>query len=271
MTLIDAHLHTSADQREHRPASHLVAMMDAVGVDLAILVQLTNMGTNNAYIMEAAESFSDRFVVVGALDPTLEDQGDLLGRWRDHRHTVGVRLSAASSQARALLLSGGFDTQLGAAEYLGLPVFLFAPNEFREFRRIATAYPELLLVLDHLGLPAPPGMDPGAEPFEALPELLSLAEFPNIALKCSGVPALSARPYPFSDIWSHIHVLLESFGSRRVMWGSDATRVASLHTYREALDHIMEATELSRAEKDLLLGGAARALLGIGDLHGRPG
>jgi predicted TIM-barrel fold metal-dependent hydrolase len=107
-------------------------------------------------------------------------------------------------------------------------------------------------------------MDPGPEPFASFAQLLALAELPNVAVKCSGAAALSAEPYPFADLWPHLHALLEAFGLGRVMWGSDATRVASLHTYREALNQITETTELTAAEKRELLGGTARKLLAIG-------
>lgn len=264
--LIDAQLHTAEDQAEHRPAPDLVAMMDAVGIDLAVLVQLSTMGFDNDYMLAAAERFPDRFVVVGALDPSTEDQEELLGRWHALPRTVGIRIPAAAPAARDLLLSGGFDAQLRAAERLRLPVFLFAPGRFEEVGRIAANYPELPLVLDHLGLPPPPGMDAGAEPMAALPDLLALAALPNVAVKCSGSAALSAEPYPFSDLWPHLHAVLEAFGGKRVMWGSDATRVASLHTYRDAVNHITETSELSAAEKQALLGDAVRGLL---ELEGR--
>lgn len=264
MSLIDAQLHTSADQPEHRPAPELVAMMDAVGIEIAILVQLSALGTDNDYLLAAADSFPDRFAVVGALDPQAEDQDELLGRWRALPHTVGIRVPAAAPTAREALAGGGFDAQLSAAERLGIPVCVFAPGQFPVLRRIAAERPQLTLVLDHLGLPAPPGMDPGPEPFASLSELLALAELPNVAVKCSGSAALSAEPYPFADLWPHLHALLEAFGVGRVMWGSDATRVASLHTYRDAVNQFTETAELSAEEKEALLGGTARKLFSIG-------
>ena len=39
------------------------------------------------------------------------------------------------------------------------------------------------------------------------------------------------------------------------MWGSDFTRVASLHSYREALDYMRLSSALTDAEKEKLLGG----------------
>lgn len=259
--MIDAQLHTSADFPEHRPADEIVAMMDAVGVDRAILVQLSAKGADNDYLLAAADRFPERFAVVGALDAGAENQEESVEAWREHPSTVGIRIPAAAPDARDLLASGGFDAQLVAAEKLDVPVFLFAPEAFDEARKIATRHPRLLLVLDHLGLPAPPGMDPGPDPFTALPELLGLAELPNVAVKYSGAAALSAGEYPFADLWPHLRALLEAFGSERLMWGSDATRVASLHTYRDALNHVTETSELSPGEKEMLLGGAAQALL----------
>jgi hypothetical protein len=46
------------------------------------------------------------------------------------------------------------------------------------------------------------------------------------------------------------------------MWGSDATRTAGLHTMEEAAGYIRDTEELSKADKDLVLGGALRHLFG---------
>src|SRR5207249_3071208 len=69
-------------------------------------------------------------------------------------------------------------------------------------------HPELRAVIDHVGLFTPPvRVQPGPHLFESLPDVLALAKFPNVAVKFTGVPSLSERPYPYDDVWPHMHRL----------------------------------------------------------------
>lgn len=87
-----------------------------------------------------------------------------------------------------------------------MPVCVFAPAILRELGGLAAALPDLQLVVDHLGLPQPPLVPPDRpEPFGRLPELLSLARRPNVAVKLTGAPTLSRQRYPFADLWPHLH------------------------------------------------------------------
>jgi L-fuconolactonase len=100
-------------------------------------------------------------------------------------------------------------------------------------------------------------MQPDPEPFAALGELVALAVLPNVAVKFSGAPTLSRGPYPFGDLWPHLHRVVESFGPERLIWAADYPRVDD-HSYGEALGYILYSDELSQSDKALILGGAAR-------------
>ena len=63
--------------------------------------------------------------------------------------------------------------------------------------KIAGRYPRLKLQIDHIGRWAGesgPRKDDAA--FADLPDMLALAKFPNVAVKLSGAPSCSSRPYP---------------------------------------------------------------------------
>ena len=73
----------------------------------------------------------------------------------------------------------------------------------------------------------------GAGAFDELPSVLALARHPNIAVKASGMPAFSDQPYPFPDVHDAIHRLVDSYGPKRVFWGTDLTRMRC--TYYECI------------------------------------
>ena len=116
-------------------------------------------------------------------------------------------------------------------------------------------------------------------PFARLPGLLELAVHPNVAVKLCGAPSLSLQPYPFEDVWASVRQILDAFGASRVMWASDishfqgrvgwALRIPGAdqhytgkHSYAESLALYRDTDLLSQSEKELVLGGTVRRLLG---------
>ena len=136
---------------------------------------------------------------------------------------------------------------------------------------IAKRFPELRIVIDHCGMPAPPTAPPRVDLLDTLPELLALAEYPNVAVKLTGLPVLAPGSYPFPAIWPALHRMLEAFGPGRLLWGSDVHRVTGRVwvpplrvagfadvNYSELLDYLLYTEELGEAEKKSMLGAAAR-------------
>ena len=69
--------------------------------------------------------------------------------------------------------------------------------------------------------------------FEDLPKVCALAKFPNVAVKASGVPSLSAETYPYRDVQPLMKTLFEAYGPQRMFWGTDLTRMPC--TYYECI------------------------------------
>jgi predicted TIM-barrel fold metal-dependent hydrolase len=61
--------------------------------------------------------------------------------------------------------------------------------------------------------------------FAALPELIALAKYPNVAVKASGAPGHSSEPYPYRNIHPYIRQMYDAFGPDRMFWGTDITRM----------------------------------------------
>jgi L-fuconolactonase len=147
---------------------------------------------------------------------------------------------------------------LAAAQEHGIPLAIYPTGTLATVEEAARRFPELQLVVDHLGLVQRPVAAPGSDPFAQLPELLALAPYPNVAVKLSGVTTLSWQPFPFAEVWPHVHRVLEAFGPERVMWGSDTTRTEGVVTYADGVRWLTDAGELGDAELALVLGQTLR-------------
>ena len=157
--------------------------------------------------------------------------------------------------------AGLFTPYFAAAARHGVPLMIFVSGRPAAAAKIARAHPDLNLIIDHLGLKQPPRMVPDAEPFQQLPDLLALAQFPHVSVKLTGMPALSREAYPYDDLWPHYARLIDAFGIERLIWGSDITRVAELVNYADALGYVKYAAPFSASDKAKLLGGNLRRIL----------
>lgn len=247
-----------------------VAAMDAVGIAAAIIspppaYRVRAEGGfyrySSDYAQAALRCHPGRFAYVAHYDHSDPDIADLIADTRAHSGRLGTRVVIRSPEEWRDFHAGGFAALFAAAEKHEVPVMLFVSGHVSEADSIARAHPGLPLIIDHLGLKQPPWMKPDPEPFEQLPQLLDLAKYPNVAVKFSGAPGLSRERYPFSDLWPHLLRIVRAFGPERLMWGTDITRVRSLHNYSEALGYVRYAKELSDREKELILGGTLRRIL----------
>ncbi len=71
--------------------------------------------------------------------------------------------------------------------------------------------------------------------FADLDKLLALERHANVAAKVSAVPCYSTEPYPFANLTPYLRRIYETFGARRLMWGSDITRLPC--SYGKCLEH----------------------------------
>lgn len=258
MTVIDAQLHAHDDAQV---AGHLAALASA-GIDGAVLVQTVPQGYDNTVLLAAAAASAGTFAVVGVVDPASHTVADDVAAWARTPFALGLRIVALSRGRVARLRQGGYEALLAAAERHSVPVFAYAPGNLSALEAAAVSHPELLLVLDHLGLPQPPVLRAGEDPWSDFDRVLRLADIPNVALKLSAVPTVSSSPFPFGDLWPHVHRLLGSFGAGRLMWGSDITREGIGHDYPQAIAWLRETDELGDVERADVLGGTLQRLCG---------
>jgi L-fuconolactonase len=229
MLVVDAQIHLFASEAQERArrigqttltAPEVVAQMDAAGVDRAYLVPVGSAA--NDVCLAAARDWPERFRVVGI--PRLKDptSRDLISTWRADGFT-GARMAFPPFRDPSWLRDGTADWFWPAAESAGIPLTVWAPNQFDEVGDIAASHPKLRLCVDHLNLYVD---DKGASAVGAVVDrLLPLAEYPNIAVKASALPAHSAEAFPYRDLHRPLKDVLDAFGANRVFWGSDLTRL----------------------------------------------
>ena len=268
MPTVDAQVHAYERNHPGRPwvdvlrgppevtGDQMVAAMDAVGVDGAILVSPFSLYRYDAsYALQVQAKYADRFALVKPVDPTDAGVADTIADWAATPGTVGVRimLNRDVSDDPA---DPGVNRVLQAAARHSLPVNLLAWGRLDQARALAAGNPGTQIVIDHVGLQQPFEPPPSAQPFADLSNVLALAEQPNIAIKITGACTLSHAPFPYPDIWDPLGRIFDAFGLDRCLWGTDWTRAVALLTYEQGVEAFRVTDRLSDADRTQLMGGS---------------
>ena len=269
MAIIDAQVH--AYERDHpaRPwtdalagpdqvsGDDMVAAMDAVGVDGALLVSVFTMYRYDAsYAVSVQAAHPNRFGLIKPVDPSDPGVVESIDDWAAQDGTVAIRIMM-NRDVSENADDPGINRVLDAAARHGLPVNLLAWGRLEQAAKMAASKPDPSLVIDHLGLqqpfvpPAPP------DPFADLPKVLDLAQYKNVAIKITGACTLSHAPDPYDDIWDPLGRIFDAFGIDRCLWGTDWTRATNLLTYSQGVEPFRLTNRLSDSDRAALMGGSA--------------
>jgi predicted TIM-barrel fold metal-dependent hydrolase len=269
MLTIDAQVHAYERNHPGRPwvsvlhgppemtGDQMVASMDAVGVDGAILVSPFSLYRYDAsYALEVRSKYPERFALVKPVDPGDPAVEQTIADWVATPGTVGVRIML-NRDLSADPADPGINRVLAAAARHSIPVNLLAWGRLEQARELAARNPDTQLVIDHVGLQQPFEPPPPAQPFADLANVLALATQSNIALKITGACTLSHAAFPYPDIWDPLGRIFDAFGLERCLWGTDWTRAVSLLTYEQGVEAFRVTDRLSDSDREQLMGQTA--------------
>ena len=274
--IFDTHVHVwSADRTRYpmvpgreRPIEHdgsaetLISLMDAAGVQAALLVQTPWLGEDNRYLVHSMRRYPGRFAALGWLeDPLAPDAPTRLRKQRDQDRFHGVRLHLTEARLNEGVLAGTADPLFREARALGVPVqFLNRVPTHPTILGVVQRFPDLTIVVDHLGHPV----------VEEAPEFVSsapffeLAQYENVYVKVSNHVISSKAPYPYADLHDFQRHMIDAFGARRLMWGSNWPMQPESPTYQQRLDAVRDDLPafkaLTRAEQAQILGRTAATI-----------
>jgi L-fuconolactonase len=235
-SIVDAHHHVwDLDVRDpawlrdprlagiHRTftVDHLRPLAEAAGVRATVLVQTVALPDETDELLAIAADDDLVAGVVGWVDLTAPDVGDRLAALLEGRHGGGLR------GVRHLVQDEPDDDWLARSEVLrglravgeaGLTYdLLTVPRQLPAAVRAAASTPGLVFVLDHCSKPpvAAGRLEPWAH------QVRELAALPNVVCKLSGLVTEAAPDWTVADLRPYADVVLDAFGPRRLMVGSD--------------------------------------------------
>jgi predicted TIM-barrel fold metal-dependent hydrolase len=264
---IDSQVHAYERNRPERPwrnflqgpaevtGDDMVAAMDAVGVDGALLVSpFTLYRYDPSYILEVYAKHPGRFGLIKPFDPRSAAVAEEIAEWARTPGVVGARLMLTPRSGDAD--DAGLNRILAAGATVGIPVNVMCWGQLALVRDLARRHPNTQVVIDHVGLTQPFAPPAPPDPFAELATVVSLAAYDNVAIKISGACTLSHQPFPYPDIWEPLDQIFKAFGFHRCLWGTDWTRAVELLTYEQGVEAFRVTDQLSEAERATLMGGS---------------
>jgi len=261
MKIVDAQVHIWSGGKPGNPRHRqipaftkddLLKEMAAAGVDAAVIHPPTSWDPNaNALAIEAARTHPDRFAILGNFPLDKPESRALIDGWKRQPGMLGLRFTFLQPHMKSWPTDGTIEWLWSAAERAGLPVALLAANFLPKVGQVAERHPNLKLIIDHLGRRSP--AETGEVAWDNLPQMLALANYPNIAIKATGAPSYSAEAYPFRDIHDKLKRIFDAFGPARMFWGTDITRMPC--PYRQCVTMFTEELPwLKGRDAELVMG-----------------
>ena len=272
MTIIDSQVHAYAANTPDRPwdslpnwpdhvtGPEMVAAMDSVGVDGAILVSAFSLYRYNAsYAVEVRNAYPGRFGLVKPVDPSDPAVAEVIATWKQTPGTVGIRIMMTREWAGDKS-DPGLDLILRESVRHDFPVNLLCWDNLDAGMALIARHPDARFIIDHLGILQPQTPPAPPKPWAELSKVLELASRQNAVIKISGACTLSNMGYPFPDIWDPLARVFDAWGLDRCLWGTDWTRAFAVVDYEQAVEPFRLTDRLTQSERATLMGGAcARA------------
>jgi L-fuconolactonase len=224
------------------PADALLAEMGRAGVDRAVIVPLS---PHDEYVRDALERRPGRFAAIGVASPA-EDVHSYRVR-REAAGLQGLRLFSLGSGPAARAADLEAYPLLAEFERLGDKLWFYAGREQMELLALVMGeLPGLTVVLNHLGYwPGPFVADEHgrlrfSDPYgnENLAAVCDLARFPGVHVLCTGMYAFAEEPCPYEDLRRVTGALLDAYGPRRILLGSDFPWIEAAPGYGATLGSV---------------------------------
>ncbi|WP_437185534.1 amidohydrolase family protein [Planctomicrobium sp. SH668] len=230
------------------------------GVTGTVVVEASPWIEDNQWLLDLAEENPVILGIVGSLDPTHEDFLKHVARFQKNRYFKGIRFHFPEDSVKnyPMLIEN-------VREYAatGLLVeFNGGVSRFANILELKEIVPELKVVIDHL----PINQNESGDHLRAEAQLKVLAEYSNVFGKVSFV--LQKRQADdeirLADHIERLDFVFETFGRKRVMYGSNWPVSNVFVTYGAVINTIKQYLSMRPAEEsELFFSGNAQQIYGL--------
>ena len=240
-------------RRDYLP-DELRPLLAAIGFSGTIAVQARQMVEETEWLLSLSDENDLIRGVVGWVDLRSAKLRGQLEKYAKHPKLVGVRHVVHDEPDDNFMLLPDFRRGIAQLREFGLTYdLLLFPRHLPVAAKLVAEFPEQPFVLDHVAKPAI--RDRRVSPWKE--DLQTLARFENVYCKLSGLVTEAAwRGWRPEDFRRYLDIVVEAFGVRRVMIGSDWPVCTLSGDYAAVMEIVIDYVEQFPAEvRDEILGG----------------
>lgn len=248
-------------QRNFLPAD-LEPLLKKNGLDGCVVVQSAQSDAENDFQLANADQHEFIKGVVGWIDPRAENIEEHLSKYKNTKKLKGFRYVLQGEADRALMLKPEFKRGIA---YLGKYGYtydiLIFPDQLNYTEEFVAAFPDQLFVINHLAKP-----NIKEQKIEDWKDAMEkVARHENVSCKISGmVTEADWKSWKKADFKPYLDVIVEAFGTKRIMFGSDWPVCLVAASYEEMMAIVQDYfSSFSTHEQNLFFGGNATEFYGL--------
>ncbi len=234
----------------------LSAIRQKHGIKKTILVQASANQLETVMLLEFAKKHEFIAGVVGWVNMEMPTALKILNDFMQNPKFVGIRPMLQDIEDPQWMLNPKFKPiyELLIKNNLVFEA-LVKPYHLEHLIKLLTAFPALKVVIDHAAKPRI--ADHKFDASQWTQQMFILAKNPNVSCKLSGLLSEAPANCTYKDIQPYLDVLYQTFGPKRLIWGSDWPVVNTAGGY----DKWVDMTQRFILEKNITLEDQ-RAMLG---------
>lgn len=233
MPVIDAHQHFwkyNAEEfdwinddmkiiREDFLPADLKPLLSENNIDGCIAVQAKQTEQENSFLLQLADENDFIKGIVGWVDLMNDNIDDKLAYWHHQKKIKGFRHILQGEENRSLMLEPAFKKGIGLLKKYDFTYdILIFPDQLKFAFELAKLFPEQKFVIDHIAKP----YIKSKEINEWKKDIQKFKSCENVYCKISGMVTEAVWNNHSSKTFKpYLDVVVETFGTKRIMYGSD--------------------------------------------------
>ena len=198
---------------------NLLPELRANGIDACVAVQADQSEEQNNFLLEHADTHDFIQGVVGWIDFESLHVEERLAHYSRYKKMKGFRHVLQGEPQRDFMLRKDFKRGIGLLRQFNFTYDLLVfTDQLRYTTEFVAAFPDQPFVLDHIAKPNIKEHKIG----QWEKDIKALAKHENVLCKISGlVTEADWQNWKYADIAPYLDVVVEAFGVKRIMYGSD--------------------------------------------------
>lgn len=231
----------------------LQPLLQQHGFDGCVAVQADQSEEETRFLVDLAKENNFIKGVVGWVDLQADNIEERLEHFKQYEVVKGFRHILQGEKQRDLMLHARFKKGIARLEQFNFTYdILIFPDQLKFATQLVSSFPRQKFIIDHLAKPC----IKAKQIEEWKKEMLQIAQYENVYCKVSGlVTEADWQNWKKEDLIPYLDVVVEAFGSNRIVFGSDWPVSLLAGSYEKVVGVVADYfASFSKAEQEQFFG-----------------